>query len=130
MLNNLKALVVVFTIAAIVFAVARPVCLRFMAENDFVRRRNIWFALTITAFVSPNFWLFAAVALPLLAWGASKDPNPVAFYMLVYCIIPPIISFEIPVVGINALFRMNYLRVLAFAILIPVAWRLIQSKEQ
>ena len=129
-IDNLKALVVVLGIAVIVFAVAKPFCLRFMAEADFSRRRNIWFALTITAFVSPSFWVFAAVALPLLAWGAHKDPNPLALFMLVYCVIPLTLRFEIPVAGINALFPMTYLRVVAFAVLIPVAWQLLHSKNQ
>jgi O-Antigen ligase len=130
MINNLKALVVVMVIAVIVFTIARPLCLRFMAEADFVRRRNIWFALTITAFVSPSFWMFAAVALPLVAWGAHKDPNPLALYVLVYCIIPISIKVEIPIGGINALFGMGQQRILAFAILIPVAWRLLFPKER
>jgi hypothetical protein len=128
MLDNLKALAVILTIATVVFAVAKPVCLRFMAEDDFLRRRNIWFALTIAGLVSPNFWLFAAIALPLIAWGAHKDPNPLALYVFVYCVVPSL-SFEIPVMGINALFQMNFHRVLAFAILVPAAWRLIHSKD-
>jgi O-Antigen ligase len=129
MINNLKALVVVLAIALVMFAIAKPVCLHFMAEKDFVRRRNVWIALTIAAFASPSFWLFAAIALPVLAWAASKDSNPLALYMLVFCIIPPIISFELPVVGLNALFRLNYVRLLAFAILIPLAWKLLKSKD-
>lgn len=128
MITNLKALVVVFGIALIVFAVARPVCLRFMAEADFVHRRNTWFALTVVAFVSPNFWFFAAIAMPLLAWSAHKDPNPLALYILVSCVVPPNIEFDIPVVGINALFPMSYLRVLSFAVLLPIAWRLLGAK--
>jgi hypothetical protein len=129
MINNLKALVVVLAIALVMFAIAKPFCLHFMAEKDFLRRRNVWFALTITAFVTPSFWLFAAIALPVLAWSASKDTNPLALYMLVFCIIPPVISFELPVVGLNALFRLNYVRLVAFAILIPLAWKLLKSKD-
>lgn len=130
MIANLKALIVVLAIAAAVFSVAKPICLRFMAEEDFARRRGIWFALTVAAFVSPNFWLFAAVALPLLYWGARKDPNPVAFYVLVFCVISPIIRVEIPAFGVNAFFPMNLTRILAFAILIPVALEIIQSQDK
>ena len=63
MLLNLKALVVILGIAMMVFIIAKPICLRFMAENDFVRRRNTWVALTIVAFLSPSFWLFVIVVL-------------------------------------------------------------------
>lgn len=121
---------VVLTIAMVVFIIAKPICLRFMAENDFVRRRNIWLALTLTAFISPSFWLFALVAFPVLAWGAHRDSNPVALYLMVMQVISQHAGLEIPVVGINKLFELNNYRILSFAILIPAAWRLMQSSDK
>ena len=52
MITNLKAMIVVLAIAMAVFIIAKPICLRFMAEHDFSRRRNVWFALTLAAFIS------------------------------------------------------------------------------
>ena len=121
---------VVLSIAMVVFIIAKPICLRFMAEDDFVRRRNVWLALTLTAFISPSFWLFALVAFPVLAWGAHRDSNPVALYLLVMQVISQNAGLEIPVVGINKLFDLNNYRILSFAILIPVAWRLVQSSDK
>ena len=43
MLLNLKALVVVLAAALVVFALAKPVWLRFTDESDFNRRRNVRF---------------------------------------------------------------------------------------
>ena len=122
-------MIVVLSIAMAVFIIAKPICLRFMAEDEFARRRNVWFALTLTAFTSPSFWLFVLVAMPLLAWSARKDTNPVALYVLVMYVIPPL-GLQIPVVGINELFELNSYRILAFAILIPAAWRLMHSAEK
>ena len=122
MLINLKALVVVLTIATMVFVVAKPVCLRFMAADEFARRRNIWFALTLTAFTSPSFWIYAAVAVLLAAWGTRKDSNPMALYVLLAYVIPPSIAFDLPAVGVNRFFQMSNYRILAFAILLPAAW--------
>lgn len=130
MLINLKALIVVLTIAMVVFVIAKPICLRFMAEDDFARRRNTWFALTLTAFISPSFWLFVFVAIYLLALSGYKDTNPAALYVLVMYMIPPTIDSQIPVMGINSLFEMNVTRILAFAVLVPVLWRLMHSPEQ
>lgn len=129
MLANLKALVVVMSIAAMVFYLAKPICLRFMAEADFTRRRNLWIVLTVAAFVSPSFWLFLLVAVPLLVWGARKDPNPIALYVLLIHVIPVSSGLEIPVVGINALFQLNWYRVMAIAFLMPIAWRLLRSRQ-
>lgn len=126
MVNNLKALVVVMFIALAVFHVAKPICLRFMLAEDFVRRRNVWCALTVTIFVSPSFWVYFFVALPLLIWCGRKDSNPVSVYLLMLHIVPPI-GFYIPAVGINSLFPIDNYRLLSFAILIPTAFRLLKS---
>jgi len=125
--TNLKALIIVLTAAITVFIIAKPICLRFIAEADFARRRNVWFVLTLTAFMSPSFWLFVLVAIPLLAWCAHKDTNAVALYVLLFNVISPNTFFDIPVVGIDRLFELNIYRILSFAILIPAAWRLTRS---
>ena len=130
MLTNLKALIVVLAIAMAVFIIARPICLRFMAEDDFARRRNVWFALTLTAFASPSFWLFVLLAAPVLAWGARKDTNPVAFYVIVMHLISPTVGFHIPVVGVNNLFELDLYRILSIVVLIPAAWRLMRSTDK
>ena len=118
----------VLAIAGPVFLFAKPIALIFSAEKDFKRRRNLWFALTITAFLSPNFWLFALVAIPLLSWAGRKDSNPVALYLMLLHVVPPV-SVSIPVVGINQLFDLNNYRLLSFCVLIPTVWRLRQSKD-
>jgi hypothetical protein len=126
MLINLKAMIVVLIVATAIFAIARPVCLRFMTKDDFARRRNIWTILTIAGFLTPSIWLYAAVAVPLLALAARKDTNPVALYVLVMHVVPPL-GMAIPVAGINQLFDLTTYRILSFAILIPAAYRLMRS---
>jgi O-antigen ligase len=128
MSTSFKEMIVVLVIATVIFRFAKPIALRFSAEADFLRRRNVWFALTATAFLSPNFWLFALVAIPLLAWAGRKDSNPVAFYLLLLHVIPSI-PVDIPVVWIKALFPLDNYRLLSFCVLIPAAWRLRRSKD-
>src|SRR3954453_22128812 len=122
MLINLKAMVVVLSIAAVVFQLARPICLRFMASEDFARRRNVWFVLTLAAFTSPSFWVYVAVAMPVVFWSAARDKNPIALYLLILLIVPPNIKLDIPIVGVNKLFEFSHLRLLAVALLLPAAW--------
>jgi O-antigen ligase len=123
-----KEMIVVVVIAVVMFALAKPIALRFSTEADFIRRRNVWFALTVTAFLSPSFWLYALVAIPLMAWAGRKDTNPVAFYLLLLHVIPPV-PVDIPVIGINALLPLDNYRLLSFCVLIPAAWRLWRSKD-
>ena len=128
MLNNLKPLVVVLFFATLVFWLAKPLALRFMAEADYVRRRNVWFALTVTAFVSPSFWFYLLFAVPLLAWIASKDKNPMALTLLFMHVIPPM-SIELPAIAINRLFDLSNYRVLALVVLLPAAIRIASERR-
>lgn len=128
MLNNLKALVIVLTLSLLVFHFGKPICLRFMREEDFNTRRTVWIGLTIAVFASPSFWLYVAVAIPLLLWGSRKESNPLALYLLALYAAPNV-SFYIPVVGINQLFDLNNRRLLAFCILIPLLLRARQTAD-
>jgi hypothetical protein len=126
---NLKALIVVLAISAVMFSVAKPLALRFGSESDFTRRRNVWLVLTIIGFLSPNFWLFALVAIPVLAWGSRKDSNPVAFYLIMLHVIP-VVEIPIPVVWMQSLFSLEIYRLLALCVLVPAIWRLRQSTDR
>lgn len=123
MIINVKALIVLLAIGTVVFRLGKPLALIFSSELDFARRRNVWFVLTVTAFLSPSFWLFLLVAAPLLMWAGRKDSNPLALYLILLHVIPPI-PVDIPVVGINQLFALDNYRLLSFCVLIPAAWRL------
>lgn len=123
MLSSLKALVVVLVLAGAVFAVARPFCLRFMLAETFARRRNVWFALTIVAFASPTFWLYALFAMALLAWATQRDENPLALFVLVTFTVPNV-RFYIPGLIVNQLFDITQYRILSLAILVPMVARI------
>jgi len=128
MLVNLKALFIVLVVGGLVFSLAKPIALTFMGQSDFVRRRNLWFVLTAAGFLSPNIWVFAVIAAPLLVWGGRKDSNPVAFYLSLLLVVPAV-SVDIPFVGINHLFQLNSYRLLALCVLVPAAWRLHRAKD-
>jgi O-antigen ligase len=128
MTTSLKALIVVLAIAAVIFRLAKPIALRFSDERDFSRRRNVWFVLTVTAFVSPSFWLFVLLAAPLLAWAGRKDKNPIALYLLMLHVIPSI-PLNIPVPGLGAFFDLDIYRLLSICVLVPTAWQLRKSKD-
>jgi hypothetical protein len=48
MFVNLKALTIVLGLAWVVFALAKPVFLRFATPEDFARRRTVWPCLMMT----------------------------------------------------------------------------------
>lgn len=127
MSTRVKELIVILAIALVIFRIARPIVLRFSSQSDFSRRRNVWCALTITAFLSVNFWWYSVVAIPLLLWAGRRDENPAALYLLLLQVIPTV-PIDIPVAGIQHLFPLDNYRLLSLCVLIPAAWRLRRRK--
>jgi O-antigen ligase len=124
-----KELIVVLAIATAIFYLAKPIALRFIGEEDFSRRRLVWFFLTAVSFLSPNIWLYAIIAIPVIIWITGKDSNPIGLYVLILHVIPPV-DVIIPVIGNNGLFPLNNYRLLALCLLIPVALRYRKNRGQ
>jgi hypothetical protein len=125
---NLKELIVVVVIAAVIFTLAKPIALRFTAEADFRRRRNVWFVLTAAAFLSPSFLLYAIIAVPVLMWAGRKDTTSVALGMLLLQVIPAI-DVPVPMVGLSRLFAINNYLLLSFCVFVPAALRLLRAPD-
>ncbi len=122
MLNSVKALVVVLLVTALTFRILKPVALQFSTEADFLRRRNVWFAMTALAFLSPSFWIFAAVSAPVFIWLGRKDSNAAAVYVMFMQVIPPY-PFNLPSLVFNDLFSLDIYRLLSFCVLLPAVLR-------
>jgi hypothetical protein len=126
---TIKRLLVVLIIAATVFYFARPIALRFMSGEDFSRRRLVWLVMTTVAFLSPSFWLYVLVGIPVFVWANRKDSNPTALYLLMLHVIPPI-AFAIPLLGNNGLFDLDNYRLLAFCVLLPATMRYLKNRQE
>jgi hypothetical protein len=125
---NVTALIFVLAMAVPVFWLAKPVALIFSSERDFTRRRNVWLVLTVVGFLSPSFWLFVLVAVPVLISAARKDTNPVGLYLFLLSVVPAT-PVDIPVSGIEHLFPLNIYRLLSLCVLLPLAVRQWRSKQ-
>lgn len=125
---GLKELIVVLALGGMVFALGKPVALKFMAEGDLRLRRNAWLILTIAAFLSPSFWTFVLIAAPTLYIAGRRDSNPLALYLLLMGVIPPV-AVEIPAIAVNRIFELDIFRLLSICVLIPAAFRLRKSAD-
>jgi hypothetical protein len=123
MSHNLKELIVVLVIGGAVLYVATPVMLRFCDARDHRRRCLVWVTLTIAAFLSPTFWWFALIAVPLLYWSGRQDSHPVALYLFMLQVVPSVFV-DIPTIGISKLFALDIYRLLSLCVLVPAAWRI------
>lgn len=122
MFASVKALIVVLTIATAIFFLAKPIATQFMSKEDFSRRRIVWFVLTAVGLMSPNVWLYALLAVPMLVWAGRNDSNPVALYLLLMHVVPPI-EVTIPLIGNHGLISLDNYRLLALCVLLPAIMR-------
>lgn len=118
--EHLKTLGVILFLATLVFVFSkRPACAVAIPESDFARRRNLWFAITLTVFLAHNFWLFVIAVGALLLATTAREPNKAALYFLLLFAVPPI-QAEITGLGIiRYFFAIDYLRLLSLTILLP-----------
>jgi O-antigen ligase len=119
--EHLKALIVILIIAAAFFAAAAaPARALLGGVGEFKRRRNLWFAITLAAFLSHNIWLFLLIAGLLLFAAAAKDNNKTGLVLFVLLAVPPLPA-EIPGLGIiRYFFAIDYLRLISLVVLLPV----------
>jgi O-antigen ligase len=126
--QSLKGLLVVLAIAWAVFRFARPIALLFSTQDDFLCRRNAWFAVTIAAFLCPTFWLFCLVAAFIILWAARRDSNPSALYVMLIYVVPEF-TWPVPMVGIESLVGLDFPMLLSLCLMAPAALRLVRSKQ-
>ena len=117
---HLRALVVILVLAATTFAIVKaPVRALSADAGDFERRRNLWIAITLAAFLAHNFWLYIIFVVVLLRLAAPRETNKLALYFFVLFAVP-MFARQIPGVGpINQFFEINYARLLALMLLLP-----------
>src|SRR5688572_22692033 len=98
--EHLKALIAILFLTVPLFALARPAaCAAATADADFARRRNVWFAMLLTAFLSHNFWVFVALAAAILLYTGPHERNRLAlFFFLLFAL--PQIPGEVPGFGV------------------------------
>lgn len=129
--EHFRALVVILAIALAVFVVATPTVRSAGIDDGAFRRwRNLWFAVTLAAFVSHNFWLYAAAAGLLLWVYGRRERNPLALYFMVLLAVPAAARAQIPGIGpIESLFILTHSRLLALAVLLPLAAKLYRERS-
>jgi O-antigen ligase len=127
--EHFRALIVILLVAILVFGFARRSACDLIPYADFKRRRNLWFILTLVAFCSFSFWVYAVAASVIMYLAGRREHNPVAlFYMLLF-LIPPA-TVQVPGFGVvNYLIDLNHVRLLSLCVLLPAALKLRKLPE-
>jgi hypothetical protein len=115
----LKALAYILATAIVVFVFAKaPACALACASRDFARRRNVWLALTLIAFLSHNIWIYLVGATALLLLAQRLESNRLALFCFLLFALPAIRQ-EISVLGVGKAFEVDYVRLLSLTVLLP-----------
>jgi len=119
--EHLRALVVVVALATVVFVFAKKLAIAAgLAPADFHRCRNLWFALTLTVFLAHNYWIYLVAAGVILLMANGREPNRFAMYLFLLFAVPGIAQDVSGLGVIRYFFTMDYPRLLALAVLLPM----------
>jgi len=127
--EHLRALVVILVIASVVFHVARPAAVQVVPAETFFRWRTAWFGLTLALFLAHNFWVYMLLLVVWARYMASREQHVVGLFLMLLFVAPPV-SQTIPGFGVvNQLFPASHYRFLILALLLPMAWVLLQTRS-
>lgn len=127
--EHIRALIVVFVISTVFFALARKSSSAISTTDHFTQRRNLWFALTIVAFLTTNYWLYLAIATIVLVNANRREANPPALYFFILFALP-VATVSIPGMGlISYFFDLSHPRTLSLLILLPAYFSLRKQND-
>jgi O-antigen ligase len=125
----LYALLQILLLSTAFFAIASRPAVAIIGRGQFTRRRNLWFGLTLAAFLAHSFLIYAFIALALLLYAKRYESNITALYFFILFALP-VATFTIPGWGlISFLFELSHARMLALVILLPAFFSLIRQND-
>lgn len=122
----LRSLMVVLTLSiAALIMLRKPLTAGLIDSSDYRLRASLWVTLTVAAFVAHSFWLFVLIATVLVLIVGIADSNRIALYAFVVLAVPSFRANIEGFAGINRFIDLDYLRLLAVFLLLPIALKLV-----
>jgi len=125
----LYALIQILILSTAIFAFAKHTAATTIGNALFIQRRNLWFSLTLAAFLSPNFVIYALISTPLLLYARKVETNfPALFFFVLFAL--PMATFRIPGGGlISFIIDISHARMLTLILLLPAFFSLIRKSD-
>jgi hypothetical protein len=125
---HLKAFVVVLVLGlAMLHLLGKLLTPGLMSPEDFARRRKAWLLITAAAFLSGNFWLYAAACIVIARYAVREEPNPLALFCFVLFTVP--LFSKVLQIGPVMLVPVDHQKFLSFALLVPLAVTLHRDRH-
>jgi O-antigen ligase len=125
----LLALIYILLFSTAFFAFADRPAAALIGRERFTRRRNLWYGITLAAFLSQNFWLYTLIAVPLLVYANKRETNPPALFFFILFALP---SATVRIYGgglVNFLIDLSHARMLELLILLPAFFSLRRQSD-
>ncbi len=118
--ENVRALIVVLALALPAFYIGRRIAGAALADREFAVWRNAWFGITVAAFLTGSFFIFAAIVPIICLYArAVRAASAALFFVLLFAV--PVVGVTVGGFGIvNALFDINNARLLSIVLLLPI----------
>lgn len=127
--EHIRSLIVILLLASVIFVIAHRTASEILEAHNYTRRRNLWIALTIVAFVSGSFWIYIFIASILIIYTKRNDPQPLSLFLFTLLVLP-MATIQIPGMGIiNYVFELSHARLLSLVLLLPMFLALRKQKE-
>src|ERR1700730_100466 len=118
--EKFKALIFVLALAVPAFYVAGRIVGSVITRREFAVWRNVWFAVTIAAFLSVNYFVYATILAMICLYLRAVGAASIALYFVMLLAVPPTIMSVGGFAGINRLIDLNDVIVLSAFLLLPL----------
>ncbi|GLS24487.1 O-antigen ligase family protein [Marinibactrum halimedae] len=122
---DFKSLFILYTsitVACVLFRIAYK-------EKDTFQWAKPWFIFVAVGAITTNIWLLYFSVIIVCLNSAPKKLDEKVFYYLVIFVAMPDLQFKLPFPGINYLFILEYPRLLALVVLLPIYFELRKRKQ-
>lgn len=121
--EHIRALIVVTVLGSLVWLLVRPAMIRVVPLDTYLRWRRYWFITTLAWFLAHGFWIYVGIMVVLLFRAGRREEHVFGLYLLLLMAAP---QAQMPIPGfgvVDHIFMLDHYRLLALALLLPVAMR-------
>lgn len=130
MLQNIKTLIILLAIFFVAFFILKRLVKEILSAEIFITLQRAWYQITVAAFLSVHFWMFAFIATLCVHNLKKHIKNIPALFIFLLFAIPtagvPIYGFA----GINYFLVFDFSKLLSLMLLLPVAFSIYTKSNQ
>jgi len=120
--ETIKALIVIIAMGSLTLTIQSRKLPGIISRNEFRTYFLLWIGVTLTAFLSHNYWIFIFFTCVIISVFSKKESQNDSFSSYVWLLpLLPMLAKDIPGIGgVRFIFELDYPRLLSLTILFPL----------